>query len=438
MKRKILALMLVAAVSFSMTACGGAPAEEQTNTENEAEAPAEAEEPAEAEAEEPAEAEAPADGEKTVIHFYRQDAGNGAAEALIEAFEEAHPEYEIDWQIADSDSGKCKTTLLTAMQAGSTDYDVVCIDTVWAVELASAGYLEAMDQYLMDSGLTIADFNKGSIASGTYAAKTYAIPLYPDFGLLYFRKDIVSEEDAAKLTSGDYTFEDLLAMAEKYKGEGGTKYGLTFQAAQYEGLICNTNEWTSNFTDIEHGLSLYKEAIKSDYTPENILTFKEGDCNTELQQGNTVFSRGWTSTWAALTEEQGSTVLQDQIEVAPLPGGSCVGGWMLAVNSNSQNKEAAWDFVNYAITDGQIPFCSTGGNVPGYNKVLDNADILAKNELLSKPSFIKALENTIARPASTDYATLTDQLQIAIHAYVSDKAELDETVTKVEELLKAE
>ena len=372
------------------------------------------------------------DGRQTIT-FYKQDNGNGAVEALTEAFNESQDKYTVEWVVAPKDSGDVRSQLNTAFGAGSSDYDVVCIDTVWAGDMAGAGYLEPLDSYMMDSKLTVADFNSGSIAAGTYKAKTYAIPLYPDFGSLYFRTDIVSDEDAEKLVSGDYTFEDLLAMAEKYKGEGGTTTGLAFQAAQYEGLICNTNEWTSNFTDISHGLELFKTAVDADYTPKDILVYKESDCNNLLANGEAVFTRGWPGAWGCLTDE--TTVKKDQVDVAPLPGGSCIGGWLMAINSYSENKEGAWEFLKYAATDGQIPFCSTGGNVPGYNKVLDNEDILAKNELLSKPGFLKALENTIPRPSSDNYSELSDALQISIHKYLSDETDLDTTATEVQNLL---
>ena len=178
----------------------------------------------------------------------------------------------------------------------------------------------------------------------------------------------------------------------------------------------------------------YKVTIDGkDYTPQDILVYREADCNNALANGETVFSRGWPGTWGVLTDE--TTVSKDQVDIAPLPGGSCIGGWLLAINTYSENKEAAWEFLKYAATDGQIPFCSTGGYVPGYNALVDNEEILAGNELLSKPGFIKALENTIPRPSSSKYSELTDALQISIHKYLSNEGDLAGTVAEVESLL---
>lgn len=375
-----------------------------------------------------------AEDNREVITLFRQDDGNGAIEAVLEAFEASQDQYKVEWVVATNDSDQLKTTLNTAFSAGSSEYDIVALDTVWAGDMAAAGYIEPLDSYMMDSGRSPAEYNKGSIQSGTYSAKTYALPLYPDFGVLYFRTDIVSEEDAAKLRSGDYTWADLQAMAEGYMGQGGTSMGYTFQASQAEGLICNSNEFTANFTDVRGGLEAMKNMVDSEITPDDILVYREDETANSYVNGETVFARNWPYMWGTLTDE--TAVSKDQTDVAPLPGGSCIGGWLLAMNANSENKEGAWALMDYMTSlEGQKIFSSVGQYVPGWNAAAEDADVLAANELLSKEGFVKALESTIARPSSDKYQELSDALQIAIHTYLSGGADLDTTVAEVEGLL---
>lgn len=382
-----------------------------------------------------AETEAPAasDG-RTPVTLFRADDGNGAVEALIKGFEASQDKYSVNWVVASNDTDQVRDQLNTAFLAGSGEYDLVCIDTVWAGDMAAAGYLEPLDTYMMSAGRKVSDYNKGSLQSGTYSAKTYGLPLFPDFGVLYFRKDIVSQEDADKLTGGNYSWDDLIAMSEKYMGQGGTTTGLNFQANQYEGLICNANEWTANFTDVQNGLSAMKKAVDSKATPDDILVYQEDQSATGFLNGEAVFSRNWPYVWGKLNDE--SVVKKDQVEVAPLPGGSCIGGWLIGMNANSKNKEGAWALLDYITSlDGQVIFSSTGGYVPGFNEALTNPDVLKANELLSKPGFKKALENTIARPSSDDYNKLSDALQISIHKYLSGESDLDTCVSEVNQLL---
>lgn len=442
MKRKVVAVMLSAAMVFGLAACGGGndkPASgeaesgetktEDTETKaDDAEAEAATDETADAK-------ESTADGDRETITLFRSDDGNGAVEAVIDGFEASQDKYKVNWVVASNDTDQTRSQLNTAFSAGSSEYDVVSIDTVWAGDMAAAGYIEPLDSYMMDSKRSPADYNKGSIQAGTFNAKTYALPLYPDFGVIYFRSDIVSEEDAAKLRSGECTWADIQAMAETYKGQGNTKMGFTMQANQYEGLVCNANEFTKNYTDVKGGLEAMKSMVDSDATPDDILVYQESEAANSYVNGETVFSRNWPYVWGLLGAD-GAAVTQDQTDIAPVPGGSCIGGWLVAMNAKSEHKEGAWAFLDYFTSmEGQRIFCSKGGYVPGYNEALEDADVKAANLLLSKEGFMKALENTIARPSSDQYEELSDALQISMHKYLSGEAELDATVTEVEGLL---
>ena len=106
------------------------------------------------------------------------------------------------------------------------------------------------------------------------------------------------------------------------------------------------------------------------------------------------------------------------------------------MNAKSEHKDGAWAFLDYMTSlEGQKIFCSKGGYVPGFNEALEDADVKEANQLLTKEGFVKALENTIARPSSDKYEELSDALQITMHKYLSGEAELDATVTEMEELL---
>ncbi len=453
MKKKVLSVLLVGALAVSLAACGSSSssssASEEASTEEaeaaadvvieeeeESQTPEGEEEEAEAEEEQTEEVENESTGDREKITFYRADDGNGAIEAVIDGFNSSQDEYEVEWIVASSDTDEIHNLLNTSLSAGSSEYDVMAIDTVWAGDFAAAGYIEPLDSYMQEAGDAQADYNAGSLQAGTYNAKTYALPLYPDFGCLYFRSDIVDEEDSAKLISGDYTWEELQSMAEKYMGEGDTSVGIVFQSNQVEGLVCNANEFTSNFTDIENGLQAMKNMVDSAATPDDILVYQEAETATSFTNGESVFARNWPYQWSLLTEDNGSVVMQDQVEIAPLPGGSCIGGWLVAMNANSEHKDGAWAFLDYiASGEGQKIFCTVGSYVPGYNALLEDDEVLAANELLTKEGFVAALDNTIARPHSDNYDELSDALQIAIHTYLSGEADLDSTVEQVESLL---
>ena len=416
--KKILGISLMLMMVFALlSGCATTPA---TTAPAAAETAAPTEAPAATE-------QAPA--ERTVIKFAAQADSTPATQAVIDAYNASQDLYTVEWVDMTNDSGAMREQILTSMQAGSSDYDVLSMDVVWAGEFAAAGYILPIDQLMQADGLKVSQFNAGSMTAGNYNAKQYTLPFFPDLGLLYFRKDIVSAEDAAKLVSGDYTYADLQAMAEKYMGQGGTTDGIVFQAKLYEGLVCNLTEYTKGWTDVEGGLVALKAMVDSPASPEDILNYSEGETHNSFIKGVSVFARNWPYQWGMIASD--GTIKQDVVDVAPLPGGSTVGGWLLGINKNSANQEGAWDFMKYVATQGQKIMSVQGGYLPGYNEMLSDADVIAANAMLSMPGFQNALATTISRPVSAHYSETSDAIMNAAHSYLSGEMELAAAVEAI-------
>ncbi|MDO4982283.1 MAG: extracellular solute-binding protein [Eubacteriales bacterium] len=373
--------------------------------------------------------------DKIVIKFAAQGDSTPATQESVDAFNASQDKYVVEWVDMTNDSGAMKEQLITSMKAGSSDYDVLSMDVCWAGEFAAAGYIEPIDQMMKADGLKATEFNAGSMSAAKFNAKTYALPFFPDLGVLFFRSDIVSAEDAAKLVSGDYTYADLQAMAEKYKGQGDTTDGICFQAKLGECLMCNLTEYTAGWTDIKGGLEAMKAMVDSSAVPADILNYAEGETANSFIKGVSVFSRNWPYQWGEIASN--GTISQDQVAVAPLPGGSTVGGWLLGINKNSANKDGAWAFIKFLATESQKVQATTGGHLPGYNAMLEDADVLAANVMLTMEGFQNALATTISRPVSSEYSKCADAIINAAHAYLSGNGELDATVAAIEAALAA-
>jgi multiple sugar transport system substrate-binding protein len=372
--------------------------------------------------------------EQIVLKFAAQNDNTPATEKLIAAFNEQSEKYDIEWVQMTNDSAQMHDQLLNSLSSGSSEYDVLSLDVVWAGEFAGAGYLEPIDVRMNEADYKKDEFNSGSMASGNYKGKQYTLPFFPDLGLLYYRKDLVSEEDAAKLDSGEYTYDDLYAMAEKYTGEGGTKFGLAYQSKQYEGLTVNVTEFTKSFSDVKTGLETMYKFTNAPFSPKNILNFTEGETHTNFEQGNAVFARNWPYQFGRINgQEEGVNIKLDQVGIAPLPNGGSVGGWLLSVNKSSENLDGAWEFLKFAAgPEGQKIMSTQGGYLPGYNALLDDEEVKSSNAMLSYPGFQKALTTTIARPVSPEYSKVSDTIQVQAHKYLSSGTGLDETVQTIE------
>lgn len=373
---------------------------------------------------------------KVTVKFAVQADNTDALAQIIDAFNAENDSYQVETVILTNDSGNMHDLLVNSLSSNSAEYDVVSMDVVWAGEFAAAGYLQPLDAMIKDAGWAPTDFNAGSMASGKYKGKNYVLPYFPDLGFLYYRSDIVDQGDAAKLQSGDYTWEDLLIMAEGYAGEGGTKYGHVYQSKQYEGLTCNVNEFTSNWSDVENGLVIMKQFADSAATPKDILVYTEGETHNAFLNGESVFARNWPymNGMAASGEY---TIDETKIGRAPLPNGGTVGGWILGVNTKSERQEAAKVFIRFlAGPEGQKINATVGSYLPGFNALLNDDEVKASNVLLTDPGFQNALAKTIARPVAENYSEVSDTIQISAHEYLSGNGDLTDAVSAIEEALK--
>ncbi len=370
------------------------------------------------------------------LKFGAQADSTPATQAVVDAFNASQSKYKVEWQQFTNDSSQMHDQLLTSLSSGSSDYDVMSLDVVWAGEFAAAGYLNPLDEQMAAAGYKKSDFNKGSMSSGSYQGKQYTLPFFPDVALLYYRSDIVSKDDGAKLVGGSYTYDDLYQMAQKYKGKKGATDGFAFQAKQYEGLTCNANEFTANFKDIKAGLTEMKKFTSSKLVPADVLNYNEGSTDASFKNGMSVFSRNWPYQYG-LVKAGNVKIKTDQVGIAPLPNGGCVGGWLLGINANSKSQDGAWEFVKFlAGPDGQKIMSTKGAYLPGYNSLITDASVVAANPLLSMPGFQKAMQNTIARPVSATYSKTSDTIQLNIHKYLSGGQDIDATVTAVQGALK--
>lgn len=422
--RKLLSALLAITLTVGMTACtsqttGGAPSSAASSES----------------AGQEASSKADSSSAPITIKFGAQADSTPATQAAVDAFNASQSKYQVEWQQFTNDSSQMHDQLLTSLSSKSSDYDVISLDVVWAGEFAAAGYLSPLDVNMSDAGLKKKDFNQGSMDSGNYQGKQYTLPFFPDVALLYYRSDIVSKDDAAKLVGGDYTYDDLYEMAEKYKGQGGTADGFAFQAKQYEGLTCNANEFTKNFTDLENGLTVMKKFTSSKLVPADVLNYNEGSTDANFDNGKSVFARNWPYQYGTIKGGE-VAVKTDQVGIAPLPDGGCVGGWLLGMNANSKHQDGAWAFIQYlAGAEGQKIMSTKGSYLPGYNSLITDSEVVKANPLLAMDGFQNAMSTTIARPVSGDYSKVSDTIQINIHKYLTGSQEIDATAKAVQDAL---
>ena len=269
--------------------------------------------------------------------------------------------------------------LARAFATHSSSVDVAMIDVVWPG--AFAPFLVDLKPAL---GAESKMHSAGIIKSDTVNGKLVAMPWFGDFGMLYYRTDLLKKYGYGGPPS---TWADLFAMAKKIQdGEQQTNpnfSGFVFQGNAYEGLTCDALEWISssgggNFIDNGKAninnpkaaavLDLFRSQIGVT-TPRGVTTYQEGETHTAFIDGDAAFMRNWPYAYS-LAQAPGSKVA-GKFAVAPLPHGlgghsvATVGGWQLAVSKYSKHIPAAIEFVRYMTSKPVEKFDTiTNSNVP--------------------------------------------------------------------------
>ena len=293
-----------------------------------------------------------------------------------------------------------------------SSFDVAMIDVVWPGAFAP---------YLVDLKPKLGNQSKlhaaGIVANDTVEGHLVAMPWFGDFGILYYRTDLLKKYGFAKPPT---TWASLFAMAKKIQdGEQAANAqfsGLVFQGNSYEGLTCDALEWIASSGGgqfIDKGkvtinnpkaaaiLDLFRQNIGVT-TPRGVTSYQEGEAHTAFVTGNAAFMRNWPYAYSIAADPKQSKVV-GKFSVTTLPHGpggnpvGTVGGWQLAVNKYSKHVDAAIELVRYMTSPAVEAFDAiTNTNVPTIPAVAKMPAVVKANPYL-KPQI--ATVARVTRPA---------------------------------------
>ncbi|HYI16427.1 MAG TPA: ABC transporter substrate-binding protein, partial [Thermomicrobiales bacterium] len=289
--------------------------------------------------------------------------GNELDETLAAKFAEATG-IEVEVIPRPESSTETFATYQRAFDAQSGDIDVMMVDVVWpgafAPHLLDLGpaFEGAMDQWY-----------ESIVENNTIDGKFVGAPWFGDFGILYYRTDLLEKYE---FDGPPTTWDELEAQATTIvEGESASNpnfTGFVFQGNAYEGLTCNALEWIASVGGgmiVEDGEVTVDnpEAIAildqiggwvGGIVPTGVTGYQEEDARNAFQGGNVAFMRNWPYAYS-LGQADDSAVV-GVFDVTGLPAGEgmdpvgTLGGWQLAVSAYSEAPEAATEFVKYMVS----------------------------------------------------------------------------------------
>ncbi|KNE70318.1 hypothetical protein AMAG_14463 [Allomyces macrogynus ATCC 38327] len=252
-------------------------------------------------------------------------------------------------------------------------YDLYMLDVVWPGALAD--HLADVTPYL--DPVAVAQHDPKIVAAGVVGGSLFAMPAFVDFGVLYYRADLLQRNGFA---SPPETWDEMHAMLTRIlpveRVANPALVGYMGQLQAYEGLTCNVIEWLAgasagSIIEPNRTLSGYlpgltssrvvavaqrmRSWLKSGLIGPLAVNADETVSRTQWVQGNAVFVRHWPSLGAATHAVNVSFAWNmtrmpgDKREDA---GAAALGGWFLAVSKYSMNIEAAARVLQFMTSRG--------------------------------------------------------------------------------------
>ncbi len=260
--------------------------------------------------------------------------------------------------------------LMISLESKQPDPDVFLMDVIWISRFARSGWLEPLDPLARNDDFTTEVFFQNVLdQSDRFGGTLYALPVFIDVGLLYYRKDLLGKYG---YRSPPRTWNELTEMSRTIIGKEGDPNitGFVWQGAQYEGLVCTFLEFITSHNGTLYdgetlvperdgnrkGLEFMRDLIhESGISPDNTYTeMKEEEVRRAFQRGSALFERNWLYAWN-LHQKEGSPV-RGRVAMAPLPrapegkAASALGGWHVGLSRYSDRKEDAWKLVKYILS----------------------------------------------------------------------------------------
>ena len=378
MKRKVISVLLASTMLVSVLAGCGAKEEAAAPVETAKEEAA----PAETAKEEVAE-EAPAEETTEPVTLkwaiWDKDA-TPYWQALKDGYEAANPNVTIE--MVDLGSADYGTVLATELSGSGSEFDVVTIkDVPGYATLVSKNTLEPLDSYIAEAGIDLSQYG-GVDKQVSVNGSLYELPFRNDFWVIFYNKDIFDKAGVAYPTN-DMTFEQYDELARQVADPTfgsqvyGTHYHTWRSAVQLFGVLDGKNNILSGSYDF---LKPYYEMVLGQ--EDNQVCRNYADLSAEGLHYSAAFSGGdvamlnmgswFISTMISKIQSGeydaslcGNWGMVKYPHAEGVEAGSTLGTITgLAVTSVSENKDAAFDFVEWVSGAEGAKVMASTGNFP--------------------------------------------------------------------------
>lgn len=314
---------------------------------------------------------------------------------------------------------------LIDLNARTGAYDLIMLDDPWFPRFASEQFLTDLTPLLQKRGQPEADgdFIRTSLALCRHPYETgplHALPYVGNSQLFFYRKDLFEKHSL----NAPLTWNDVLAAAktihekETTGANGGQIYGYVMRAAQGNAAVADfmpifwafggemfdaSGNPTVNSPEGIAALQFMLELGK--YSPPGYASFNADEVGAHLLQGTAAMSINWPA-WISRFSDTSKSKVTGKMEFTTLPraqksGQAEIGNWLIAIPRDSQNVEAAMEFLLWATSAEQMKRSAQRGNPPTRKSLFEDPELLDANP--AYPAQLRSLETSRPRPRTPQW-----------------------------------
>lgn len=296
-------------------------------------------------------------------------------EPLINAYKAINPDVSIELINVSANEYQDK---LSIMLAGGDDVDIVTVKDIPGYSgMVQRKLIDPLNDYIKKDNLDLTKYS-GLTDDITIDGNLYAIPFRSDFWLMYYNKDIF---DAAGVPypTNDMTWDDYAALAKKVSsGTGNDRvYGghhHTWRSTVQLGTVQDGKH--SIITDDYSFMNPMYNMIIDLQDTKSIMDY------SSLKVGNMHYASlfynnriamlpmgSWFISTLISKHETGEATMDWGLVKFPHQTGVAAGTTAgtitsLAINTNSEKKAAAWDFIKFYTGEAGSKVLAKTGNLP--------------------------------------------------------------------------
>ncbi|HEY5980413.1 MAG TPA: sugar ABC transporter substrate-binding protein [Microlunatus sp.] len=285
---------------------------------------------------------------------------------LLPEFYRSHPDIKINMIFMEENDLRNAATKDVATQGGQ--YDIM---TVGAYEVPIWGqnrWLEDLtDLAADDPDYDVDDFFKPVRDGVSFDGRLYAVPFYGESSFLMYRKDLF--EQAGITMPERPTWDQVAEYADKLKDPASDRAGICLRAKPGWGemfapltTVINTfgGQWYDMDWQAQVNSPAYKDAVQF-YIDTLAASGEDDPVSFGFTECLNLFSQERAAMWYDATSAAGSVEDPNNSKVAGKVGyvrapvqqtenSGWLWSWNLGINAESQHKQQAWEFVQWATS----------------------------------------------------------------------------------------